>query len=124
MSEQCRPHCIPLDQLKGAFVEPSRTQGALRWLQPGEDTRRARGLRFNCPAAREKAKEEQHGTLILFEHSDMPTNLQPPGRYHPVYPLIDKEPRITIATVTIKEKVKCPYCTWQGYVSEGKVYFK
>lgn len=113
-----------LASLKGAYLTFTARPGALRWLRDGEDKNKAQGLRFNCPNHLND-KEKSHGVCILFALETVPVKAAPAGRYNPEFVLIESGREFPpLSLLTIKEKIRCPYCDWQGFVTKGEVFWK
>ena len=106
----------PLLSLKPMYLVFTDRPGVLRALRSNEKLEDAQGMHFTCPQCK-----EAHGMTFLFDMQSVPKKAKPDGRYEPSGDLFGRH---TLQKLTIKGKMKSPYCSWTGFVTDGEVFWK
>ena len=115
---------IPLNNLQGAYFEPTKTRGAIRLLKCHEDVSISRGLYFVCPVC---TKDEAHGVICWFNHPDIDPTLKPTGRWTVAMgPDCSMPP--PLKNLTLHEPVYMQgvrnNCAWSGRITNGEVLWE
>jgi hypothetical protein len=117
MSKLCSLSRTSLAQLRGMYLVHHQ-RGVFRKQREDDPQSSVQGLHFNCPTCK-----EHHGITILFH--GVPECVAPTGARYGFNRTEDAEmPLPKMHDLTIIQKIKSPYCMWQGYVTKGEVFWK
>jgi len=114
-----------LEELNAHYLEFTKTRGAMRCMQEGDDPNRARGLYFECPVC---VGDKKHGCVYLFAHKEVALGLKPEGRWTPVIAPPYFQGPGSLSNLELHEEVYSRdtkhECAWRGRVLRGLVMWK
>lgn len=99
-----------LEQVDWSFVSLRPQKGVLGCHK---DPFRAHGVYFTCPKC---TAEPGHGVTLLFNHQDVPEEVQPLGRWTVLKLSRDK--------LGLKETIKSPVCDITGHIRNGELRWR